>query len=102
MDANGGNPTQLSTSTTSCNDIDPRWSIDGKRIVFASNRGSVQGRQNYDIWIMDADGGHLTQLTTNSSCDDKPVFAPDGKTIFFRSNRGLVWDVWVMTLNDEK
>lgn len=102
MDANGGNPTQLSTGTGSYNDIDPRWSTDGKRIVFASNRGTVKGRQNYDIWIMDADGQHVTQLTTNSSCDDKPVFAPDNKTIFFRSNRGLVWDIWVMQLNDDK
>ncbi len=102
MDANGGNPTQLSTGNGSYNDIDPRWSTDGKRIVFASNRGVVKGRQNYDIWIMDADGGHMTQLTTNSSCDDKPVFAPDNKTVFFRSNRGLVWDIWVMQLNEDK
>ena len=102
MDANGGNPTQLSTGPGNCNDIDPRWSPDGKRIVFASNRGTVKGRQNYDIWIMDADGNHITQLTTNSSCDDKPVFAPDNKTVFFRSNRGLVWDIWVMQLNEDK
>lgn len=102
MDANGGNPTQLSTGNGSYNDIDPHWSIDGKRIVFASNRGTVKGRQNYDIWIMDADGAHITQLTTNSSCDDKPVFAPDNKTVFFRSNRGLVWDIWVMRLNEDK
>ncbi len=102
MDANGGNPTQLSTGNGSYNDIDPRWSTDGKRIVFASNRGTVKGRQNYDIWIMDADGQHITQLTTNSSCDDKPVFAPDNKTVFFRSNRGLVWDIWVMQLNEDK
>lgn len=99
MDANGGNPTQISMGTEKFNDIDPRWSPDGTKIVFASDRGKVKGRNNYDIWLMDADGGNVTQLTTNSSCDDKPMFAPDGKTIFFRSNRGLVWDVWVMELS---
>ena len=99
MDANGGNPTQISVGTEKFNDIDPRWSPDGSKIVFASDRGKVKGRNNYDIWLMDADGGNVTQLTTNSSCDDKPVFAPDGKTIFFRSNRGLVWDIWVMELS---
>lgn len=99
MDANGGNPTQISTGAGGYNDIDPRWSPDGKKIVFSSDRGRVKGRSNYDIWMMDADGGNPTQLTTNSSCDDKPVFAPDGRTIFFRSNRGLVWDIWAMELN---
>lgn len=99
MDANGGNPTQISVGTEKFNDIDPRWSPDGSKIVFASDRGKVKGRNNYDIWLMDADGGNVTQLTTNSSCDDKPMFAPDGNTIFFRSNRGLVWDIWVMELS---
>ncbi|MBQ7189686.1 MAG: PD40 domain-containing protein [Kiritimatiellae bacterium] len=102
MDADGGNPTQLSVGNGEFNDIDPQWSVDGTKIVFASNRGTIKGKQNYDIWMMDADGQHLTQLTTNSSCDDKPVFAPDGKTIFFRSNRGLVWDIWVMQVNENK
>ena len=102
MDANGGNPTQLSMGGSKANDIDPQWSPDGKKIVFASNRGTIKGRKNYDIWMMNADGSDLTQLTTNGSCDDKPVFAPDGKTIFFRSNRGLVWDIWVMQLENGK
>ena len=66
------------------------------------SRSVVKGKHNYDIYIMDADGGNLTQLTTNSSRDDKPVFAPDGQTVFFRSNRGLVWDIWTMQINSEK
>jgi Tol biopolymer transport system component len=51
---------------------------------------------------MDADGGNLTQLTTNACRDDKPVFAPDGKTVFFRSNRGLSWDIWTMEIKTGK
>ena len=98
IDANGGNPTQLTVDGADSNDVDPHWSPDGRKIVFASNRGQIKGRKNYDIWMMDADGANLTQLTTNGSCDDKPAFGPDGKTIYFRSNRGLVWDIWMMTL----
>lgn len=101
-DADGGNPTQLSMGAGEFNDIDARWSVDGKKIVFASNRGTIKGKNNYDIWVMGADGDGLTQLTTNGSCDDKPVFAPDGKTVFFRSNRGLVWDIWVMQIGEAK
>ena len=98
-DADGGNQTQLSSGSGDFNDIDARWSVDGKKIIFSSNRSLLKGKNNYDIYIMDAEGGNLTQLTTNGSHDDKPVFAPDGKTIFFRSNRGLVWDIWTMQMN---
>lgn len=101
-DADGGNQTQLSVGSGDFNDIDARWSNDGRKIIFASNRSLLKGKSNYDIYIMDAEGGNLTQLTTNGSHDDKPVFAPDGKTVFFRSNRGLVWDIWTMRINDGK
>lgn len=101
-DADGGNQTQLSVGSGDFNDIDARWSVDGKKIIFSSNRSLLKGKNNYDIYIMDAEGGNLTQLTTNGSHDDKPVFGPDGQTVFFRSNRGLVWDIWTMKINSEK
>ena len=101
-DADGGNQTQLSVGSGEFNDIDARWSVDGKKIIFSSNRSLLKGKNNYDIYIMDAEGGNLTQLTTNGSHDDKPVFGPDGQTVFFRSNRGLVWDIWTMKINTEK
>ena len=101
-DADGSNQTLISSGTGDFNDIDPRWSNDNSKIIFASDRSVVKDKHNYDIYIMDADGGNLTQLTTNSSRDDKPVFAPDGKTVFFRSNRGLVWDIWTMQINSDK
>lgn len=100
MNPDGSEPVQLSSGMGNYNDIDPIWSHDGKRIIFASNRGIVNGKNNYDIWIMDATGANASQLTTNGSCDDKPVLSPDGKTVFFRSNRGLKWDIWTMELVD--
>ena len=99
-DADGGNQTQLSVGSGEFNDIDARWSVDSRKIIFSSNRSLLKGKHNYDIYIMDADGGNLTQLTTNGSHDDKPVFGPDGQTVFFRSNRGLVWDIWTMKINN--
>ena len=101
-DRDGGNPTQLSMGNGDFNDVDANWSIDGKRIVFASNRAVIKDKRNYDVWVMDADGGNLTQLTTNGSCDDNPVFGPDGKTVYFRSNRGLVWDIWQLQIVENK
>ncbi len=100
-DPDGSNQTLISNGSGDFNDIDPRWSNDSSKIIFSSDRSVVNEKHNFDIYIMDADGGNLTQLTTNSSRDDKPVFAPDGKTVFFRSNRGLVWDIWTLTIKTD-
>jgi Tol biopolymer transport system component len=42
--------------------IDPAWSPDGRHIVFASTRG-VSDVGASEIWMVDADGTHLRQLT---------------------------------------
>ena len=77
--------------------------LNGKRIAFTSNRKSPQSNNNAnlptsedntDIWIMDADGSNLTQLTFSQAIDDMPAWAPDGKSIYFRSNRDLHWGIW--------
>ena len=66
-------------------DNDPSWSPDGKRIAFASKRGQEDG--DWDIYVMDADGGNLQNLTNNPLAKDiqpawyRPAFAvaPVGK-----------------------
>jgi Tol biopolymer transport system component len=94
MSIDGANETQL-TQNTDYDVIDPRWSPDGKWIVYASNEGyDSHNRQNYDIWLMKADGSQPTQLTTNGSRDDSPCWDHEGKTIYFRSNRGGAWNIW--------
>ena len=97
-DPDGKNSIQVSPGDGDFNDIDARWSPDGKKIIFASDRSIVKGAHNYDIYIMDADGGNLTQLTTNICRDDNPIILPDGETVFFRSNRGLSWDIWTIKI----
>jgi Tol biopolymer transport system component len=100
MDFDGGDRTQLTSSDT--HDIrDPRWSPDGKVIVFASNEGKDdKGRQNFDIWMMNADGSKLKQLTMNGSHDDKPCFDRHGEQVYFRSNRGTKWNIWSLKLGE--
>jgi len=94
MRIDGSEETQLS-SNTDFNIEDARWSPDGQKIVYASSEGvDSRGRQNFDIWIMDADGTTRTQLTTNGSRDDSPCWDRNGKFIYFRSNRGGAWNIW--------
>jgi Tol biopolymer transport system component len=55
------------------NDRFPRWSADGSRIAFASNRTG-----EYQIWTMNADGSGQRQLTNAKEGLVYPVWSPDG------------------------
>jgi Tol biopolymer transport system component len=65
-------------------DAQPRFSPDGKRIVFVSDRSG-----SLNLWIADADGGHPRQLTnTEWVAYLSPVWTPDGRAILAsRNNR---------------
>jgi Tol biopolymer transport system component len=57
------------------NDRQPRWSPDGSRIAFYSNRGG-----KYEIWTIHADGSQLERVAAIS--DRKayhPIWSPDGR-----------------------
>ena len=61
------------------------YSADGKAIVFCSNRS---GEKNLELYIMDADGSNVRQLTSAPNCyNGGPFFSPDGKRVIFRSDR---------------
>lgn len=94
LNIDGISPTQLTQNNT-FNSEQPRWSPDGKWIVYTSDEGKdLSGNNNNDIWIMHADGSMRTQLTTNGSWDDMPIWSNDGQWIYFRSNRGGNWNIW--------
>ena len=64
----------------------PAWTVDGKRIIFASNTRDPRGR-NFDIYLVNLDGSGLEQVTFNDTFDGFPMFSPDGKKLVFGSNR---------------
>jgi TolB protein len=66
-------------------DAEGSYSPDGKQIVFCSNR---TGPKNLELFIMDADGKNVRQLTKAPGCyNGGPFFSPDGKKVIFRSDR---------------
>lgn len=64
-------------------DRTPKWSPDGRSIVFA---GNLDG--NEDVWIVDADGRNARNVSRNLASDSHPSWSPDGKRIVFCSTRG--------------
>jgi Tol biopolymer transport system component len=74
-------------------DMHPAWSPDGTQIAFESKRDA----SDWDIWVMNADGGAPRNLTANEPADDgNPAWSPDGQRIAFSSNRGGDYDIYVM------
>lgn len=65
------------------------------QIVFSSNRTGP-----WRIWIMNADGSGLRQLTPDEGAsethDVDPVFSPNGKTVLFTSTRGGATGIWTI------
>jgi Tol biopolymer transport system component len=94
MDADGGNPVQL-TDVGDCNDFDffeiygPVWSPDGSRFAFAADFDRACGQGVLpDIYLADASGETVTRLTSFSDqgyASWLPDWSPDGDAIVFVS-----------------
>ena len=93
IDADGTNETRLTSSLqpTHNRDYDPRWSPDGNRIAFVSDRDG-----NDEIYVMDADGANQTRLTSDGKRDWGPRWSPDGGRIAFISGRDGTDTIYVM------
>jgi Tol biopolymer transport system component len=63
-------------------DEQPRWSPDGQRIAFKSDRGG-----SFNLFIMNADGSNVVRLTNYAAHDHDPSWLPDGQSLVFSSER---------------
>ena len=81
MDANGANRVNLTKGRHKQNSL-PAWSPDGTEIAFASYRD-----ENFEIYVMNADGKNLKNLTLHLDDDTCPTWSPDGRKIAFWSRQ---------------
>ena len=58
----------------------PSWSPDGKHVAFTGYR---TGDTDDHVFVMDADGTHVRQLTSRLGYELEPAWSPDGRHIAF-------------------
>lgn len=80
--ADGSAPPRTITSGDK-RDGDPRWSPDGTRLAFTSNRGDDKSPSQ--LYVMPLAGGDPVKLTDLKDDAGEPAWSPDGSTIVFTS-----------------
>ena len=97
-DRRGGNPElhvmEVASGETRSLEVtgyQPRWSPDGSRIAYIDGASGLQ-----EIYVMDADGTNVVQLTDNEAADFSPDWSPDGSRIAFESDRDGGQEIYVM------
>jgi Tol biopolymer transport system component len=90
MGIDGSNLTKLTDNPA--RDYFPKYSPDGKTIVFSSERDG-----NIQLYTIKTDGGNAKRLMKNGFTDNCGNFSPDGLNIIFNSNRGGNSDIYALS-----
>ena len=95
MDADGKNIKRL--TQVGLNSSNPSWSPNGTRILFSA----VTDGADRDIYVIDAAGGKVRDITNNNATDDfEPAWSPDGDKIAFTSRiNASTFGIFLTNLN---
>lgn len=112
-DGDGGNIVNLTNADGY--DAEGSYSADGRQILFASNREAYQRSLSraeqklfdddssyfMDLYIMNADGSNVRQITHSPGYDGGPFFSPDNRKIVWRrfNPDGNSAEIWIMDVD---
>jgi Tol biopolymer transport system component len=81
-------------------DSQPRYSPDGKHLVYLSDRTG-----NENVWIADAEGGHARQISTldDNAVLTSPAWSADGRSIYVSEFRPdlTAYELWRYTVDGD-
>ena len=78
---------------------DPQISPDGKNIAFTVTENNLaEGKSKTEVYLMDADGNNIRNVTDNPAADYHPRWSPDGKSLLFLSTRHEGPQAWLLPL----
>ncbi len=83
MSADGSGQKQLTTALEVNYEVKPVWSPDSQKIAFVVNGEFIGQNQTSEIYVVNADGTHLRQLTKTGGANLNPQWSPDGKQLVF-------------------
>jgi dipeptidyl aminopeptidase/acylaminoacyl peptidase len=78
----------------------PQFSPDGKNVAYTiSEWDREENRRVSHIWLVSADGGPTTKLTTGEKGETSPQWSPDGSNMAFLADRDKGTQVWVIPVD---
>jgi Tol biopolymer transport system component len=98
-------------------DLEPKWSSDGKKIYFTSDRGDYTDLKNIpkdfdiykynfkikDLYVYDTETETLTKFTDNKYSNESAVVSsPDGKKVLYISDKNGIDNIWLRDLETGK
>jgi Tol biopolymer transport system component len=96
-DAHGRNPQQASSDVSEAVvHVRPRWSPDGRRLVFQNIE-----RTKFDVRVADPESRQLRWVTNDLFLDLQPAWAPSGGALVFSSQRSGGLNLWRLPVNAE-
>jgi Tol biopolymer transport system component len=84
MDGTAAGPPRALTSDTSRRNSIPVVSPDGMKVAYMSKRRGELG----NLWMMNIDGSHPIQLTSDRAFESQPVWSADGTRVVYHSRGG--------------
>jgi Tol biopolymer transport system component len=99
-----GSGVQKLTSNPRRFSINSDWSPNGQLIAFDSDRVDIEGHKRAtQVYVMNADGSGVTQLTRGRGVHGSPGFSPDGTRLAIESDWGdypALQGIWIIPASD--